>query len=165
MARISLIVEGVAEFDRTFSRFDATISDLRPIWPDVRDEFWQIEKEQFDSEGASGRSGKWQKLSARYAAQKIARYGSGLKIMQATGDLRASLTGQTGDTVYRTSKDEIMIGTVLPYARDHHIGAGRLPVRKIIDLSERQRERLMKTIQIGLVKLVRRGVGYTVPGG
>jgi phage gpG-like protein len=164
MARITLIVEGEAEFDREFVRLDATFSDLTPIWPDVRDKFWEIEEQQFDSEGSAGRSGKWKRLSKRYEVQKIARYGAGLKILQATGDLKSSLTGQTSDTIYRTSKDEIMIGTSLPYARHHHQGAGRLPQRKPIDLSERQREGLMKTIQGSLVKQIRRGVGYILPG-
>ena len=164
MARIAFIVEGEAEFDRTFSRFDSVINDLRPIWPDVRDKFWQIEKQQFDSEGSAGRTGRWPKLSKRYEARKIARYGTGLRILHATGDLRASLTGQTSDTIYRTTKDTIEIGTTLPYARLHHIGAGRLPIRKPIDMSERQREELMKTIQVSLVKLIRRGVGYVLPG-
>lgn len=164
MARITLTVEGEAEFDREFSRIDAAFSDLRPIWPDVRDKFRGIEKEQFDSEGSDGRTGKWKKLTARYEAQKIARYGAGLKIMQATGDLRASLTGQTANTIYRTTKDEITIGTALPYARPHHTGAGNLPIRKLIDLSDRQREELMKTIQGSLVKQIRKGAGYVAPG-
>lgn len=163
MARISLIVEGEAEFDRQFDRFDAVISDLRPIWPDVRDKFWQIEEIQFGGEGSPGRSGKWKKLTKRYAEQKIARYGPGLKILEATGDLKASLTGQTGDTVYRTSKTEIAIGTRLARGRFHHIGAGNLPVRKVIDLSNTSRTELMKVIQGSLVKQIRRGVGYILP--
>lgn len=162
-ARISLSVAGEAEFDRTFERLDAAFTDLRPIWPDVRDKFWELEKEQFDSEGASGRNGRWQRLSKRYAVQKIQRYGAGLKILQATGDLRASLTGQTSDTIYRTSKDEIAIGTNLARGLYHHTGAGRLPVRKVIDLSDRQRDELMKTIQVSLVKEIRKGVGYALP--
>jgi phage gpG-like protein len=164
MARISLIVEGEAEFDRTFQRIDAAFNDLRPIWPDVRDKFWQIEKAQFDSEGSAGRSGKWKKLSARYAAEKVRRYGGGLKIMQATGDLKASLIGQTADTIYRTSKDDITIGSSLPRAGFHHRGDGNLPIRKLIDLNDRQREDLMKVIQVGLVKMLRRGAGYVAPG-
>lgn len=164
MARISLIVEGEAEFDRTFQRLDASFDDLRPIWPDVRDKFWQLEKAQFDSEGGSGRNGKWKKLSARYAAEKVRSYGGGLKIMQATGDLRASLTGQTADTIYRTTKEDITIGSSLPRAGWHHRGDGRLPQRKLIDLSDRQREDLMKVIQAGLVKMLRRGAGYIAPG-
>jgi len=165
MARISLIVEGEVEFDREFDRFDAVISDLRPIWPDVRKKFWEFEEQQFSSEGKDGRGGKWKKLSKRYAAQKIDRYGPGLKILEATGALKESLTGHTGDSVYRTSKDEINIGTSLARGRFHHIGAGRLPIRKVIDLSDQQRTELMKTIQGSLVKLIRRGVGYVVPGG
>jgi phage gpG-like protein len=164
MARIALVVEGETEFDRTFARADAAFSDLRPIWPDVRDKFWEIEKEQFDSEGASGRNGKWKRLSKRYAIQKEQRYGPGLKIMYATGDLRGALTSQTGDTVYQPTKDEIVIGTSLPYARFHHVGSGRLPIRKLIDLSDRQRNELMKTIQVSLVRELRKGVGYTLPG-
>lgn len=163
MARISLIVEGEVEFDREFARLDAVISDLRPIWPDVRDKFWDIQEIHFNSEGSSGRSGKWKKLTKRYNEQKIARYGPGLKILEATGDLKASLTGQTGDTIYRTSKDEIAIGTALARGRWHHIGAGNLPVRKVIDLSDSQRTELMKVIQGALVKQIRRGVGYILP--
>lgn len=164
MARIILSIEGEAEFDREFSRLDASFSDLTPIWPDVRDKFWDIEKEQFDSEGSAGRYGKWKKLTARYNAQKIARFGSGLKIMHATGDLRASLTGQTSNTIYRTSKDEITIGTELKYAGYHHRGDGNLPMRKPIDLSDSQRVALMKTIQVSLVRQIRRGGGYILPG-
>jgi hypothetical protein len=46
---IKIEIDGVDEFKREFSRLDATFDDLTPIWPDVRDKFWQLEREQFDS--------------------------------------------------------------------------------------------------------------------
>src|SRR4051812_43534381 len=96
-AKVVITVDGKDEFNRVFSRLDANFDDLTPIWPDVRDKFWQIEGEQFDSEGSKGASGAWKQLSKRYAAQKeryaaqkVDRYGSGKKILEATGELRAS---------------------------------------------------------------------------
>lgn len=157
--RIKLSVDNKAEFDRTFIRFDERISDLRPIWPDVRDEFWSIEKEQFASEGRAGGSGPWKPLTKKYAERKIKRYGA-KPILVASGRLKASLTGQTADTVYEPSEKEVAIGTRVPYAGYHYRGAGKLPERKPISFSESQKRRLSKTIQKGLVRELRKGNVY-----
>lgn len=157
--RIKLSVDNKAEFDRTFIRFDERISDLRPIWPDVRDEFWQIEAEQFASEGGAGASGQWKPLTKKYLEQKIKRYGA-KPILQASGRLKASLTGNTADTVYRPGEKDVAIGTRVPYAKFHYKGAGKLPERKPISLSETQKRRLSKTIQAGLVTELRKGNVY-----
>jgi phage gpG-like protein len=122
-ARISIVVDGKADFDRVFSRLDANFDDLSPIWPDVRDEFWQIEKEQFDSEGSAGGSGRWKQLSKRYGrSRKSPVYGAGKKILEASGELRESLTGQTANTRYYTTPKEIAVGTSLPYGIYHQRG-------------------------------------------
>ncbi len=161
-AKIEIIVDGKAEFDRAFSRLDANFDDLTPIWPDVRDKFWDIEKEQFDSEGSKGGGGRWKSLSPRYAKQKIKRYGGGVKILEASGDLLKSLTGDAPGSYYQAGKKEVAIGTSIPYGMHHHRGSGNLPERKVISFSEKQKKELMKVIQVSLIKELRRG-NYYVP--
>lgn len=161
-AHIQIAVDGEDQFFRSFKRLDANFDDLSPIWPDVRDEFWQIEKEQFDSEGSKGGGGKWQALSARYEIQKIARYGAGKKILEASGDLVASLTGNAPGSYYMANAKEIAVGTTIPYGMYHHRGEGKLPKREVISFSEVQKKRLMKIIQGSLIKQLRRG-NYYIP--
>lgn len=161
--RIRFEVDGMAEFDRVFIRLGARFDDLTPIWPDLRDEFWKTEKEQFRSEGSAGSSGKWKPLSKAYAARKLKQYGA-KPILERTGRLMKSLTGETGDTVYQPTKSELAIGTSVPYARHHQRGGGRLPQRKPISLSETQRRRMQLAIQRGMVRELRRGNVYVEEG-
>lgn len=164
MAQIRITVDGEDQFNRTLIRLDAAFDDLTPIWPDVRDKFWEIEKQQFDSEGAAGRSGGWKPLSPGYNAQKIARYGPGLKILHATGDMMRALTSNTPDTYYRTTKKDIAIGTTLDRAVYHQRGTGKMPKREPIGFSMAQQREMKDAIQVSLVRELRRGVGYRLPG-
>lgn len=163
MARITLSVDGTAEFDRLFARYDAVFEDLTDIWPAVREKFWEIEKEQFASEGGAGRSGRWKPLSERYKARKLKLYGN-KPILQATGDLYGSLTGPGPHTVYRPGRKDLAIGSNLRYAIYHYRGGPRLPKREPISLGPVQREEMTKTIQLELVKQLRKGRGYVAPG-
>lgn len=152
--QISLGIDGQAEFNRVFKRFGATLSDLTEVWEEVKLEFWEIEKEQFDSEGAAGASGKWKPLSPKYAARKIEKYGDKL-ILQRTDALYKSMTGKTNDTVLEIKKDSIAIGSSLARAKYHHRGGGRLPKREVISFSDAQKKRLQKRIQKKMVKLIK----------
>lgn len=161
-ARIQITIDGQDQFDRTFSRMDAAFDDLTPVWGDLRDEFWRIEKEQFDSEGGKGASGRWKSLSTRYNKQKIARYGSGKKILEASGELVSSLTGNNPNNYYQTSEKEFRIGTTIPYAAYHQRGSENLPKREPISFSDEQKRSMMKVIQASLISELRRG-NYYVP--
>lgn len=160
-AHVEIEIDGKAEFSRTFSRLDANFDDLTPIWPAVRSKFYEIETQQFDSEGDKGGSGRWQALSARYAAQKVATYGD-KPILEATGALRESLTSDGAGSYYWADKHEVAIGTTIPYAMYHQRGVGKLPQRKPISFSDEQKRDLMKTIQGELIKQLRTG-RYYVP--
>lgn len=151
--QIKIEIEGKAKFDRTFLRTDAVFSNLLPIWDDVRDAFWVIEKAQFASEGTAGRYGKWKPLTKRYAAQKIKQYGV-KPILERTGKLVKSMTGSTSDTVYEKSSTEMAVGTSLYYAGYAH------KIRPIIAFSGVQKTYLQKEIQKSLVKELRRGGVY-----
>jgi len=161
-AHISLTVDGTDQFNRVFKRLDASFDDLSPVWPDLRDEFWRIEKEQFASEGSKGASGHWPALSPRYAAQKIARYGAGKKILEADGHLRESLTGDNPGSYYQTGPKDFAIGTVIPYGIYHQRGSGNLKKREPISISDTQKRSMGKVIQKALITELRKG-NYYVP--
>lgn len=165
---IKFEIQGEEQFNRTFRRLDENFKDLSPIWDDVRDAFWEIEADQFQSEGAKGRSRRWKPLSKRYEKQKIARYGTFAVIagvLRATDSLYKSMTRATGDTVYKKTKDSMIVGTSLEYAAYHQKGGGRLPKREIISLSEANKRALQKTIQKALVKQIRRSGVYVDSAG
>ena len=128
---------------------------MRPVWDEVARELWDIEKQQFASEGGAGASGKWPELTLDYKAQKVKRY-PGAKILQRTGAMYESLTGQTGDTVLIKEKQSFAIGSSLKYPPFHQRGDGNLPQRAVIDFSEEQKRKLQKGIQRGLLEIIKR---------
>lgn len=153
MIQLTATVEGEQVFNRAFNRLDA-LSDFRPFWPNVIQEFYLIEAEQFDSEGAAGGE-RWTPLSPLYSEYKEQVY-PGQPILQAEGDLRASLTDpEAAGAILQPREDELIIGTSVPYALAHQRGTIRMPRRPPINFSEAQKRRLQKAIQAGLVRFVR----------
>lgn len=159
MANIQITVDGIDEFNRTFDRIDAAFDDLRPIWPDVRTKFFEIEKEQFGTEGTAGRSGKFAPLTKRYAIAKVKRYGN-MKILVATGQMMRSLTGPNDYAVYRPAKTQVEIGTSDLKALFHQRGTRHMPSRPPINFSLKQQAEMMKAIQSALIRELRKGSGY-----
>lgn len=142
-------------FDRVFNRLDS-LDDMRPLWPNVIAEFYLIEQEQFDTEGAAGGSGKWPALSEPYKTWKEAHY-PGEPILQRDHDLIESLTDpEASGAILRPGQDELVLGTSVPHARIHQ-RRGRPP----ISFSESQKRRIQKALQQGLVKFVREA-GFNV---
>lgn len=156
--RISISVDGIPEFDRIFRRMDLSLSDLTPVWEETRDAFWEIEKEQFASEGAAGGAGRFERLSPKYEKVKARRY-PGKPILEATGRMRAAYTSKTSDSVVQISRDSLTVGgrgKVGRIAAYHQRGGGRLPQRKVISFSESQKRRMTKRLQKRMLKEMRR---------
>lgn len=155
MLKFSATVEGVEILNRAFNRVEESISDFRPLWPAVAQEFYAIEREQFDTEGAAGASGKWAALSPAYKRWKEINY-PGQPIMKLENTLFESLTDPEAlDAIFRPGKDELVIGSKTPYARRQH------QTRPLISMSESQKRRLQKAIQRGLVQFTRQA-GFEV---
>lgn len=153
MINFAIDIDGINQFDRTFNRL-SQIDDLRPLWGEVIGEFHQIEVEQFDSEGAATGQ-RFHPLSRVYAEYKEVAY-PGKPILQASGDLRDSLTDSDAiGAIVRPGPHELIVGTSVPYARFHQRGTGRMPARPPIRLAELQRRRIQKAIQRGLVQFIR----------
>lgn len=161
MINFSASVDGVPVLDRSFSRIDHYISDLRSVWPAVADEFYAMEVEQFASEGASGASGQWAGLSNAYAIFK-AREFPGATILQATGGMLASLTDREApDAIYISEPHQLTLGSKDPKAIAHHRGLGNLPARPVISPSEARKRLMQKAIQRQLVRFTR-SLGFEV---
>lgn len=157
MIRFTGTVDGIEALNRGFNRVSDLISDFRSIWPGVIRVFYEIELEQFSSEGSRGASGKWAALSLAYKRFKEVAF-PGQSILQADGDLFESLTSpEAFGAVIRPEANELTLGTTIPYALAHHRGApGRnLPARPVISLTEDDKRRMQKEIQRGLVRFIR----------
>ena len=160
MIRFRGEIDGDQVLNRAFNRVGQFISDFRPIWPRVADEIYQINQEQFDSEGGKGASGRWAALSPAYKKWKEVNY-PGQPILRLTNALYESLTDpEAPDAVYQPSRDELVIGTRVEYATAHQRG-GRMPARPIFSFTEQQKRRMQKAIQVGLVQFTRQA-GFEV---
>lgn len=161
MFQIIGTVDGVERLNRAFNRTEGFVADMRTFASAISQEFYRAEREQFDSQGAAGASGRWQPLSDVYARFKAERF-PGQTILRATGALEASLTDPDAlDAVYRADANEIVLGTKVPYARAHQRGTRRMPARPPISLSETQKRRMQKAVQRQLILEIRR-LGFEV---
>lgn len=142
MLNVAYDIQGEEKFERALSLLYDSFRDWRRLWPQIAAEFYRIEKEQFNSQGASGASGAWQELSAGYEKYKALTY-PGRPILQASGHLKESITDPTNrDHVFRMTETSLTIGTTDPVGRYHQRGSERLPQRKIFDLTDDDKRHL-----------------------
>lgn len=161
MLNFSATVDGIPVLDRAFNRIEERISDFRFVWGSFAQDFYAIEREQFNSQGAHGLSGRWAKLSPGYAKWKARKYPN-MPILQATTALYQSMTSpDANDSVFRPEADQLTIGSRTEYGRAHQRGTGSMPARPVISLTEADKKRLVKAIQLPLVGFLRRQ-GFTV---
>jgi phage gpG-like protein len=152
--RFRVEVLGEEIFNRAFNRIDS-LSDLRPIWSNVIREFYLIEAEQFESEGAAGASGRWAPLTDAYSKSKQVSHPD-KTILRADDDLFDSLTDpEAAGAILRPDEQELTLGTSVPYATAHQRGTRRMPARPPISMGEQQKRRIQKSIQAGLVRFIR----------
>lgn len=163
MVRFVFELDGVPEFDRGFSRVEREIDDHRFLWPAVSQEVYQIETEQFQSEGAAG-GNKWAALSVAYKKFKEMAFPN-QPILRATTSLFESVTSPNAPgAIFRPEQGMLTIGTSHEAAVYHQRGTGKMPARKVYSFSEQQKRRIQKAIQVGLVQFARRQ-GFTVAEG
>lgn len=157
--KLDIQVDGVQSTIAAFDKVIRGTLDLRQLgtWDAVQKEFYQIEKDQFQSSGGVGRSGKWKELSPAYEKAKIAKYGTYALLvgpLRATDRLYKSLTGPGPDAVVDKQAQEMTLGSSVPYGPYHQRGGGRLPKREPISLTPEQEKQLVKPIKKKLTQLI-----------
>jgi phage gpG-like protein len=154
MFRFRLEIAGEVQMDRGIARFADGVSDYRPIWPVIEDDFYAQVKAQFKSEGTEGGE-RWAPLSAAYAAWKERHY-PGNPILQRTGNLEKSLTsGADPNAVKIEERKTLTLGSKIPYAIYHQspLPRKRLPRRPEIMLTEGFKRGVMAHIHGYLVQV------------
>lgn len=150
--RLELEAFGDVQFSREILRVGANAEDMRPAFNEVHDTVRDAEKKQFSTEGRAF-SGGWKPLAPSTVKYKAA-HQLDPRILHATLRLRTSLTTSHGrDHVFRATKDEMFVGTRVPYARWHQLGTkdGRLAQRRPFELDEAVRREIVKILQRHLV--------------
>lgn len=164
MIRFSADVLGVEVLNRSFNRIEQYISDFRSVFPNVAKEFYGVVHEQFASEGAHGASGRWAPLSPAYKVYKVYTARNFEPILKFSRSLYDSMTSPDApDAIFRMEPMELTIGTKDPKAMGHQRGVPKrnLPARPIISLTNDDKRRLQKSIQVGLVRFTR-SLGFQV---
>lgn len=145
------------------SRFGESITDWRPIWTAILEDYKISEAALFSSEGSSGGE-RWMDLTPAYSAWKEA-VNPGKQILYFSGLLRNAATNprvimtedhmtlkidDSGPYSYSNSKGTVH-RTKKATAAFHHFGRGMVPERKVIQFPEAQIRRWQKIIQTLLV--------------
>jgi hypothetical protein len=142
LQRLALTIAGETQLSRAFSILADDAADLSEPLKETHEYLRGVIGEQFQSEGAHGGS-RWRDLTPGYAKTKAERWGDGLPILVASGDMRAAfLKRQPVELTARrlvmgpASGDTNRDGTPIEeYALAHQAGEGRVPQRKIVNLT------------------------------
>lgn len=141
--RITFEFEGELQLDRRLERFEA-VADARPVWDALADRFARANLRQFATEGAAS-GNPWDPLSPVYAAWKAKHY-PGQPILRRDDDLWRGLTQQPFGVDVREERFAIF-GSATDHGRYHQAGAGNLPQRRPVDLSENERRTWVRILQ------------------
>lgn len=140
--RLSFKVEpDDVQIARIFENIAKKGTEFKTIFEKIADEFYESQEKVFGAEGAFEGRARWAELSPRYRAWKEKNY-PGMPILQLTGKMKSSLVGSGAEgSVYEVSNKELTVGTNVPYAIFHQRGTRRMPQRKIIEVTDRQKLR------------------------
>ncbi|MDQ2727984.1 MAG: phage virion morphogenesis protein [Actinomycetota bacterium] len=157
-----LEVLGETQINRELLRWEAHVADFTPLFAALVEDFHEMERRQFASEGHAGGAG-WAPLATSTVA---GRGGSANPILDRTGISygpaarrggtgRESLTTSHGEhSIVRILPDELVVGTsdpVMGYHQRGHVGPTPLPQRKVVSMTEEDRRRWVKAAQAWMV--------------
>jgi len=134
-------VVGEKQFDRAIRGLEDIPQDLSPVFEMISEDFRKTEAEQFEKEGSHEGNQKWADLSPKYAIVKAFKWGA-VPILTASGKMRDSLTVKGAEGHVNDITAQVMtIGTDIGYAIFHQMGTYKMPARKPIELSDKQKTR------------------------
>lgn len=146
MLTLTVDVFGDEQVVRGLSRFADACSDYTPVWPEIRDSFVEIEREQFDSQGS--RSGQtWAALKPSYQAWKEKHF-PGRPILELTGDMKFAMTEGVQANMEPL---RLELGPIPTRATWHQHGTSRMVDRPPVVLTEEDKREWVRTIQRYLV--------------
>jgi phage gpG-like protein len=138
--RVSLEVFGDKQFDRELRLVGRRAVEAKPVFEAVGWYLAHVQREQFASQGA--RSGGWQPL----APSTVARKGSDT-ILVDSGALRDSFQYGAEANIFEVTDDYLRYGSDVEYGEFHQFGTSDIPMRKVFELSDDDRTKIVKSLQ------------------
>jgi len=153
MANDSLVhlrfeLAGTVQLSRVLEGISGDLSDLRPAWERMAQEYRETRHGLFAREGSFEGEPAWDPLSPKYAEWKEQRYPD-RPILVLTGETRASLTDASHpDHYFKAEPQEMAVGSVhktpdgrwnLPLL--HQLGTRNMPARPPGNLTQPEKGR------------------------
>lgn len=136
------------QFNRIFGKIQNTLDDFTPVFEEMKDAFYDEQKNVWGAEGAVDNLTPFAKLEKKYAERKQKVF-PGAKILERTGKLwdSASKEGAPGN-ITQIEKNKMVLGTNLktPDGRYglgalHQYGTSKMPARKVLRLTNRLKQK------------------------
>lgn len=144
---------GERQIDRRMLRLSMGAADAAPVFEVIYQFLLSVEQKQFASEGSQS-GHPWAPLAASTLAAK-SRQGLRPEILRATDALMNSLTQENGPAQLKViTPSQMHFGSLLPYGAMHQVPgpAANYPQRRPIDLTESNKRKIMKSIQLYLLR-------------
>lgn len=142
-------------FDRALDRMEETFERPTDFTREpVTDWIAEVEREQFDTQGAAGRGGEWQQLAPGTVHLSFGPRRGG--ILQRTGATRDRLTRPDSlRDLIEVSGDRITFRLPAP-ASFHQRGTDRMPAREVFAPSDGQKQDLKERVRKSAVEQMRK---------
>lgn len=149
--RIELNVLGETQINRRLMRWSVRAADFAPVFEGILEFLERVEEAEFESEGAYAGS-PWAQLAASTVVAKE-RAGLDPRILHATLALRNSLTKSDDPEAIRIATPSMMVfGTTVPYGKYHQSGTSRMPRRRPVDLTEKNKAAIIRAMQFWITR-------------
>ena len=113
-------------------RIEGIEKRIETLMPSIENEVKSILRDAFAKIFAAEGIPRWRKLSPYTIRDRIAKgFGPG-PILQRTGKLKRSYTGESRYGVWKTNRNSLTYTNLVPYAAFHERGTTRIPARHII---------------------------------
>lgn len=145
--RLQLQVFGDTQFDREIRRVGKRATAARPLYDALGWKLVAIQREQFQSEG--GRSGHpWAPL----ADSTVRSRGSAHPILDDTSALRESFLYGGAGNIFEATDDHLRYGSESEIGIFHQQGTSRMPMRKPMELTDEDRDDIVKDMQHWVIR-------------
>lgn len=132
--RLSFEIEGEKQLSRMLLAGEKAIEDLGPAFDVIGERLQVAVREQFASQGARGGT-RWTRLSEPYGEWKRRNF-PGRPILVRTGGMKGAMLSPQAVT---TSRHRLVYEPRVDYAGPHQAGRGRLPQRRMVQLTDADR--------------------------
>lgn len=147
---VSGFLDGLQIIDRRLAAIEERANDVSPAYPAVERVFNEITRRTFETEGASSAAGAWKPLALSTERDRARKgFSPAHPILVRRGDMKASVTGRTSDTIIVSTPTYFAIGSDDPKVKYHQSTRPRkkIPRRPLFDPTQDDKHALIRPIR------------------